>query len=163
MDYGDIDILAFDACADFELSSPDWPDPGTGTAVTFTEAEQGQLTNLYWFAGYDYYGVDTEFALVPHPSQGGVFADDSVPSILDPIADFGRIGFFGNPGYLPCPSGLPTGACCIDDLCSIRSRTECIGLGGIYVGDDVPCDPNPCIVPIEEGSWGSVKSTFREE
>ncbi|MEZ4650729.1 MAG: hypothetical protein R3E97_18495 [Candidatus Eisenbacteria bacterium] len=156
-------LLNLEKCADFELASPDWPDPGAGTAVTFTEAQQSQLTSLYWFAGYDYYGVDMEFALVPHPAQGGVFADDSVPSILDPIADFGRIGFYDMPGHLPCPTALPTGACCIDGVCTVLSLAVCTDLGGTYVGDDVPCDPNPCVVPLIERSWGRIKSDFREE
>ena len=36
-------------------------------------------------AAYNYYGNPQLLALEPHPSQGAVFADDDVPSNLDPI------------------------------------------------------------------------------
>ncbi len=37
------------------------------------------------------------------------------------------------------------GACCNEDsTCNIRTELECIGLGGTYLGNGVPCDPNPC-------------------
>ena len=41
--------------------------------------------------------------------------------------------------------GPDTGACCIDGECSLLTETECIAAGGSYQGDNVPCDPNPCI------------------
>ncbi len=70
--------------------------------------------------------------------------------------------FYGNPcgfqnDYVlsitcgPCP----TGACCIDTVCYIYSELTCLGLGGIYMGDDTVCDPNPCLLGAccyEDGS-----------
>ena len=39
--------------------------------------------------------------------------------------------------------GDPTGACCVDSLCSIATEQECIDQGGVWLeGQD--CDPNPC-------------------
>ncbi len=41
------------------------------------------------------------------------------------------------------PSGA-TGACCIGTDCSVLSAADCATAGGVYQGDGVPCDPNPC-------------------
>ncbi len=40
----------------------------------------------------------------------------------------------------------PTGACCVGETCSIESPAACTALGGTYVGTDIPCDPNPCLL-----------------
>ncbi len=56
-------------------------------------------------AGYNYYGNPATFALIPHPEQGGYFIDDGKPGQMDPIADYGTLGF-GMPGYVPsCSAG----------------------------------------------------------
>jgi hypothetical protein len=55
----------------------------------------------------------------------------------------------------PCPQPA-TGACCVLDVCSIRSALDCANAGGDYVGDDVPCDPNPCVIPTLDKSWGEI-------
>ncbi len=43
----------------------------------------------------------------------------------------------------PTPSGK-TGACCFSDVCEVRTQSECEDADGVYMGDGVPCDPNPC-------------------
>ncbi|MEZ4649867.1 MAG: hypothetical protein R3E97_13980, partial [Candidatus Eisenbacteria bacterium] len=160
-----VTILDFGSCGDFELPSGEWPAPGEGTAVTWSEAQTTPLTHVYAFAGYNYayYGADVSFDLAPHPTQGGFFADDSVPSILDPIADFGRLGFGNNPGYLPCPAEPADGACCLSDgTCDIRTESDCLAQDGSWQGAEVPCDPNPCEpVPVLETTWGGIKAAHR--
>ncbi|MCA9756230.1 MAG: hypothetical protein KDA27_10530 [Candidatus Eisenbacteria bacterium] len=151
IDY-DIDTVAIldsGACGDFELPTGDWPRPGAGTAVTWSVAQTSALTHVYAFAGYEYYGQDVSFDLTPHPSQGGYFADDDVPSNLDPIVDYGKLGFNGNPGYLPCPSGPQLGACCLPDCgpCVVLLREECGAANGNFLGPGTVCDPNPCDCP----------------
>ena len=37
------------------------------------------------------------------------------------------------------------GACCIGEVCSQTHQADC---QGTYLGDGIPCDPNPCIIPI---------------
>ena len=37
-----------------------------------------------------------------------------------------------------------TGACCINQVCSIRSSQDCLNLTGTYKGNWTHCDPNPC-------------------
>jgi len=39
---------------------------------------------------------------------------------------------------------IPTGACCVGETCTIETQAGCTALSGTYVGNDVPCDPNPC-------------------
>jgi hypothetical protein len=60
----------------------------------------------------------------------------------------------GNPVGPP----IPTGACCIDGVCSITTEQSCIDSGGTYQGDGTDCDPNPCacqtgyyVIDPEEG------------
>ena len=57
----------------------------------------------------------------------------------------------------------PTGACCFaDQVCNVMTRADCDGQGGMYMGDNVPCDPNPCPTPVRESrTWGQIRSDFR--
>lgn len=140
-------VLYAQGCGDFELPTGNWPNSGEGTAVTWNTAQTDHLVQIYFFAGYNYYGEDTSFDLIPHPIGGGNFADDAIPSNLDPIANYGRLGFFGDPGYLPCPiAGDPFGACCFDPncVCTVLMETECAAQGGSFLGDGTTCTPNPC-------------------
>lgn len=128
-------------CGDFEVVTSGWPAPGEGTGMTFNETQLGNPIEIYWFGGYVYGGAVDQFALIPHPTQGANFADDSVPAVQDPIADLGILGF-GQDGYLPCPVE-EEGACCLEDgSCIITLASQCPGLflGGV-------CDPNPCPEP----------------
>ncbi len=101
--YGDstgVVIRSLGPCADFELAMNGWPGDSTGTSILWNSAQTGLMTECYWFAGYNYYGNPATFALIPHPEQGGYFIDDSKPGQMDPIADYGSLGF-GQPGYVP--------------------------------------------------------------
>lgn len=130
IDYGPSEslyVVDWGHCGDFELPNPDWPASGSGTAVTWSPAQTSAFSEIYWFEGYDYYGVDAHFALVPHPGQGGNFGDDTVPSNIDAIADYGVLGFFGEPGYLPCAGAPGLGACCFEDEhCGIVYEHTCL-------------------------------------
>ncbi|MEZ4650924.1 MAG: hypothetical protein R3E97_19500 [Candidatus Eisenbacteria bacterium] len=148
--YADCIILqAWGPCGDFELSTPDWPAAGEGTAVTWGTAETGTLTEVYWFAGYVYSFDSATFDLIPHPTQGAFFADDDVPSNLDPIAALGYFGFRTD-GNVPCAVESTPGACCLEDgSCEVVLREDCFGS---YQGDGTVCDPNPCSSPPETGA-----------
>ncbi|MEZ4655509.1 MAG: hypothetical protein R3E12_18450 [Candidatus Eisenbacteria bacterium] len=101
-------VADWGGCGDFELPNSGWPAPGEGTAVTWGVAQTATFTEIYWFAGYVYAAEATSFDLTLHPQQGGSFVGrQRPPGSLDPIADFGELGFNGNPGYLPCPDPLP--------------------------------------------------------
>jgi hypothetical protein len=48
---------------------------------------------------------------------------------------------------ITCPP--PTGACCFPDgSCQVLAEVDCVGLGGIWYGPTVGCDPNPCPPPV---------------
>ncbi len=153
-------LLAAGHCGDFEVDMAEWPDPETGTAVTWTEPQTSNLVEVYWFAGYVFDDQVATVSAIPHPIQGGYFGDDSIPSILDPITGYGVLGFFG-PGSAPCPD--PEGACCLPDgLCEIVFESECVTQGGQFLGVGTTCDPNPCsVVPTIDSSWGQLKHRFR--
>lgn len=59
---------------------------------------------------------------------GGVFQGADVPCSPDPCA----------------PPPPPTGACCVDYVCTVTTRVECLGE---YFGDATLCDPTPCPPP----------------
>ncbi|MFH1748500.1 MAG: C25 family cysteine peptidase [Planctomycetota bacterium] len=50
--------------------------------------------------------------------------------------------------------GIPsavTGACCVGATCTIETADYCATLGGIYLGDDTGCLPNPCVAACCHG------------
>lgn len=50
----------------------------------------------------------------------------------------------------------------MDGNCVILAEDGCARQGGSYMGDEVPCDPNPCFgFPIEKTTWGRLKATYR--
>lgn len=101
-DVAQIAILEWGHCGGFELHTQDWPGSGEGSCVTWEEAQTGHLTEIAWFAAYSLEGNPSQLALQDHPTGGGNFADDAVPSNIDPIADYGAFGFYVD-GILPCP------------------------------------------------------------
>jgi hypothetical protein len=60
--------------------------------------------------------------------------------------------------------GGPVGACCLPPLpdgCIMVSQAQCIGYGGVYIGDWIPCSPDPCPTPVKGTTWGQVKTLYR--
>lgn len=56
------------------------------------------------------------------------------------------------------------GACCLPDgSCIFVTREDCEAAGGVYQGDNVPCDQVQCPPPVatEDATWGSIKANFR--
>ena len=140
-------LLGYGSGGDFELPTSQWPAPGEGTAVTWQAAQRSQVAEVYWFAGYSDYGSEL-FALEPHPTQGGNFADDSVPAVLDLIDGYGTLGLNGATGSNPFPGGGATGACCPGGgSCLVLDSASCAALGATYQGDGVACSPKACPPP----------------
>lgn len=145
--YSEASIVAFGSCGDFELATGAWPASGEGTAVTFSSARTTSLVDIYWAAAYNYYGNPTTLDLTPHPTQGANFADDDVPSNLDPIAALGSFGF-STEGNLPCPVEAAPGACCFPDgSCEVLLREDCAAQGGAFQGDGTDCQTVECPQP----------------
>jgi hypothetical protein len=163
-DAAEVTFVAIGACGDFELPTGGWPGSGEGTAVTWATAQTSTILDIYWAAAYNYYGNAQTLDLGVHPTQGADFADDSIPSVLDPIAFFGSFGF-ATAGTLPCPPDVADGACCFaDGSCAVISRDACGADGGEFLGDGTSCDPNPCIQPATGACCvGEVCSVRTEE
>lgn len=139
-------IIEGESCGDFELPDDGWPASGTGNAVTWSSAQTDNLIECYWFAAYNYSGESEVFSMTPHPTQGGWFADDDVPSNLDPIVGYGQFGF-NTLGGDAC-AHLPVGACCLPDgTCVFTDKSECEEAGGSFQGAGVICDYAECPQP----------------
>ncbi|MCA9726365.1 MAG: hypothetical protein KC729_01700 [Candidatus Eisenbacteria bacterium] len=135
----------YGGCGDFELPDGDWPADGSGTAVTWGAAQTTSLVDVYWFAAYGYDGYT--LSVGAHPTQGGNFADDDVPSTLDPIAGFGVFGF-GMDGDAPCPATPEPEACCLQDgSCIMVLAGDCEAQGGTAQGPGSVCTPDLCALP----------------
>lgn len=50
------------------------------------------------------------------------------------------------------------GACCVGDVCTVTTQAACTGT---YMGDNTVCTPNPCVVPVEPTSWGTIKNLYK--
>lgn len=98
-------------CGDAEFSLDDWPvTPESGTVVTFSRARTERLLPLYWFAAFSYYGATT-ISIASHPTEGTArFADDAIPSQLDPVPRErrGSLGLGGAWGTNPVYGWIPT-------------------------------------------------------
>ncbi len=86
-------LLDSGGCGDFELALPEWPASNSGTAVQWAEPQSAHVVPIYWFAGYAYGVQSFQFEVVPHPTQGAMFADSSSPAQLDHAIGFGSLGF----------------------------------------------------------------------
>jgi len=126
-----------------EFADPGWPASGTGDVIVWQYTQTTLLVEAYWFAGYAYYGAPSVFALNanPDPGLGGMFADDSLPALQDPIAGYGTLGF-NEPGSVVCPSAGAEGACCVGAVCTMTCEGDC---AGNWLGSQFTCDPNPCV------------------
>jgi hypothetical protein len=119
-DASKLHIIARGKCADGrEDADPTWPAPGTGTSLTWSLTELSHLSDVYWFAVDVLSQTPSSLTLIPHPLHGGGFGDDAVPSHLEPIGDYGVLGF-GQAGYMPTCSS--TGG--LQDLGEYPSPSE---------------------------------------
>ena len=96
-----VTVEHWQSCGDFELPDEAWPLPGSGNAVTWGVANTEHLVEVGWFAAYTYSELPSLFSLIDPPVKSAIFADDSVPSRLDDVVDFGALGF-NTDGYNPC-------------------------------------------------------------
>jgi hypothetical protein len=70
-----------------------------------------------------------------------------------------------SPANPNCVPPTPTGACCLRNLapgaCIITTQADCLQRPGIYLGDNMPCDPGICATPTTKTTWGQVKTLYR--
>jgi hypothetical protein len=159
-----------------EVPSAGWPGPNSGTAVSWApECLTGDLVPVYYFGFYVYYGGGSVPLGDFYPGQVAAVVSCESPPEEDLIADFGAIGCGDDPGEQACPDAQePRGACCVDadgdgiDETCIPGVTEfeCFEeLGGSLWFPDTDCGPNnePCPqpTPVQETTWGQIKSIYR--
>ncbi|MCA9728092.1 MAG: right-handed parallel beta-helix repeat-containing protein [Candidatus Eisenbacteria bacterium] len=102
IEYSGIGLVDWGTCAPTDYPTAGWPASGTGTSVVWVTNQTEHVVPVYWFAGYTYSATVPHFSMAPHPYNGGHFADDHVPSVLDEIAEYGTLGFYVD-GSAPCP------------------------------------------------------------
>jgi len=64
------------------------------------------------------------------------------------------------------PDCLPIGACCLPPLplggCVMVSAVQCAQQGGVYIGNWIPCVPDPCpATPTRGSTWGQIKTIYK--
>ncbi|MEZ4649467.1 MAG: hypothetical protein R3E97_11935 [Candidatus Eisenbacteria bacterium] len=101
-DPAELTIAGYGTNCDFELPNADWPEPNSGTALTWTVPRSGRIVEAYWFAAYSNYGAPATLPLAAHPAQGGTFADSGTPAVLDDILPTASSGSAPAAG-IPCP------------------------------------------------------------
>jgi hypothetical protein len=55
-------------------------------------------------------------------------------------------------GTVCVPNRCLPGACCLIRYCLVMGYSECVGYGGVHMGGETSCDPNPCVSAIEDES-----------
>jgi len=138
-----ISIFGYGGCGDFALDAEGPPQSGWGSAVTFNASRTQRINEIYWFAAYAYSEGMMEIA--EHPTQGApTFADDSVPSQLDPVEGLGILGF-GRAGENPCLESYAHGACCHSNgTCTLEVESMCEDANATYLGDGSGCEALTC-------------------
>jgi hypothetical protein len=141
-------IERYSACGPQPLELPDtgWPEPNDcGNLVAYGVPVYDHAFPFYWFAVW--HDDDTYFfGTRTYPSTNEAkFVDDSSPPIEDLCFNFATMRW-NVPGEMSCIPDQPhAGACCFPDgSCIYMPMSEC---QGFYMGDAVPCDPNPCPQP----------------
>jgi len=131
-----------------EIASGGWPGPNSGIALAATEGKtwKGNLTPIYYFAGYVYSATTIPLAANPTTSFAGT-ANCQTPPVAVPADCLGAMGILGD-GMKCCPPppGDIPGACCFGGgVCTLVKQSECDAAGGVWNGA-AACDPNPCPV-----------------
>jgi len=157
-DPDELEIVEWGSCADFTYADPSWPTPGTGVAVSWSTTRTDTQARVLWFVVQHVGSEPATLSLIPHPTQGAWFADDSVPAKLDAVGAFGVVGF-DTPGYPPCPSDALY--CCLPDgTCQPMYPSGCAYFQGELIHG--PCDdgdnggptiPNRIAVLSSPGSY----------
>ena len=163
LEYDDalVDIMDWRTCAIFHVATPGWPAPYTGVSLIFDQSKRESMNEVAWFVAYAYDSSPSLLKVGPNPAQSGVFVDTSVPPILDPIADYGSLGFFTQGSTVFPDSGQ--GGCCVGNSVTYLTEEACADQpdSQFYpdwsIGDDAPC-----VLPVLESSWGSIKREFME-
>lgn len=148
-----VTVVSQGACnnSGLEIPESEWPKSDSGVALAISPFYIGNKFPIYWFvlsasgAGY--------FELTPHPNRkhGGQFGTPERKPRLEPIADYGKIGF-DLEGYVPRPGPRAVRGVCCMELCMYFTKLECDYYKGTYLGTVGSCDENPCDEGAKRGA-----------
>lgn len=98
-----------------------------------------------------YYGDTADYSFTTDCATG-----DRIDTAIDAIT------FYDDSVVLDVTIATTCGACCFGTECQMHTAEDCEAAGGRFVGEGVPCDPNPCEnTPVENATWGRVKTLYR--
>jgi hypothetical protein len=137
-----------------EIPTPGWPGPNEGTAFVTTGAPwSGNWLPLYWFYGYTYgytYGATVIPISVDPPTNFCGFSNCMNPPMSFSVGapQRGRMGV-NMPGYTPVFPAETQWACCFtsEPYCRMMFEQECLLAGGVWLGPEYTCEPDPCEQP----------------
>jgi hypothetical protein len=136
-----------------------------GSDMMPTAAVMGNAAVAFWYpTDWTSFSVDYVRVGVPAPPTGACcLCNDCTITTMEDCAAQG--GFYMGDGTTCDPnlcSSPPIGACCVEYVCTIEYSWTCEEMGGTYYGDCSDCDPTPCPppTPVEDSSWGRIKSRF---
>jgi hypothetical protein len=131
--------------AGMSIAMNGWPASNGGMSVHIADegVKKSRIIPLYWFAIMSKGKGSVELIPHPVPKLAGRFVTAEVPYQQEPIAAYGRLGFESD-GFVPTAGARPVmGSCCVDQ-CWLLTRQECEQYRGIYLGDGMTCDHDPC-------------------
>lgn len=135
-----------------EIPTAGWPGPNEGIAFVVTgEAWEGNFVPVMWFGGYayGYAGAGIIPLGVDPPTAFAGFSNCAAPPEPFAVEPSGWGGMGINmDGIWVGPMTPDPGACCIGEDCSYILEEQCIALGGNFLGELIPCEPNPCLPPL---------------
>jgi hypothetical protein len=151
-----------------------------GHLATLTSAEEDQFVSSRF---YGWCGAYQDPLDEPDPAANWVWVTgepwlytnwalgepNDYMGVPECYVNFGSGGWNDSPdlawdwGFVVEYEGPALGACCFPSTyCLQLTVADCVGAGGTYIGDGVPCDPDPCgATPVTPTTWGRVKANFR--
>jgi hypothetical protein len=145
-----LNVLAYSETSDSNLRLKDFRFEGSNDGVTYTPLHEGVLQYANRHEWQSFFFQNTTgyryFRLYGLSNWGG-YNDLYEQMIIEEWEMFESA----------------VGACCFPTGgCLVGQEADCERAGGSYLGDDASCDPNPCeSTPVENTTWGEVRSLFR--
>jgi hypothetical protein len=136
--------------------------PATGSAGTTNCTHPEELWEAIELGGL---GIDTDgITVCPEGLRSACCDPVTYECHMLSQVDCEALGGYWAPLPFECPHACDRVVCCLYGLCYIMSEPECFNIGGQSIGFWNSCTPNPCggPSPLEETSWGRIKTLYRQ-
>jgi len=157
-----LEILDWGHAGRYAYPHVEFPGDTTGIRIEFDPPRTSHVVPLIWFAAF---GGNGRVWLGAYPIHGLVlFYMNGLDNHVKALESYPAAGL-NMAGWNPRISELPfERVCCFGYECSISEELDCLATGGVWVGWDVRCDPNPCdfLVPSQKRTWGGIKTIYRQ-